>query len=112
MSTRAPDKLLGQLGIYATGLFSIAYLQNQLRNFYFFTPRFLWLQIMLAMFFLLNVAIGNSSAYIYSLTPLAFLEHQTSRFYHTSEANLVPLLIFITPIQIASFTSMFFPLNT
>ena len=65
---------------------------------------------MSAMFFLLNVAIGNSPAYIYSLTSFAFLEHQTSRFYHTSEANLVPLLIFITRIHIASFTSMFFPL--
>ena len=50
---------------------------------------------MSAMFFLLNVAIGNSPAYIYSLTPFDFLELQTSGFYHTSEANLVPLLIFI-----------------
>ena len=63
---------------------------------------------MSAMFFLLNVAIGNSPAYIYSLTLFAFLEHQTSEFYHTSEANLVPLLIFIAWIHIASFTSIFF----
>ena len=36
----ALDKLLGQLGIYATWLSSIAYLQKQLRIFiYFFTPR-------------------------------------------------------------------------
>ena len=76
--------------------------------FLFVYPTFLWLQIMSAMFFLLNVAIGNSPAYIYSLTQFAFLEHQTSGFYHTSEANLVPLLIFITRIHIASFTSMFF----
>ena len=35
------DKLLGQLGIYATWLSSIAYLQKQLRIFiFFFTPRF------------------------------------------------------------------------
>ena len=60
------------------------------------------------MFFLLNVAIGNLPAYIYSLTSFAFLEHQTSGFYHTSEANLVPLLIFIARIHIASFTSIFF----
>ena len=40
------------------------------------------------MFYLLNVAIGNSPAYIYSLTPFTFLEHQTSGFYHTSEANI------------------------
>ena len=46
--------------------------------------------------------------HIYSLTSFAFLEYQTSGFYHTSEANLVPLLIFIAQIHIASFTSMFF----
>ena len=67
---------------------------------------------MSTLFFLLNVAIENSPAYIYSLTLFVFLEHQTSRFYHTSEANLVPLLILIARIQIASFTSMFFQLNT
>ena len=67
---------------------------------------------MSAMFFLFNVAIGNSPANIYSLTLFAFLEHQTRGFYNTSEANPVPLLIFIARIHIASFTSMFFPLNT
>ena len=37
----ALDKLLGQLGIYATWLSSIAYLQKQLRIFiYFFMSRF------------------------------------------------------------------------
>ena len=36
----ALDKLLGQLGIYATWLSSIAYLQKQLRIFIIFTPRF------------------------------------------------------------------------
>ena len=45
---------------------------------------------------------------IYSLTLFVFLEHQTSGFYHTAEANLVPLLIFIAQIHIASFTSTFF----
>ena len=80
--------------------------------FYFFTPRLLWLQIMSPMFFLLTIAIGNLPAYIYSLTQFAFLEHQTRGFYHTSEANLVPLLIVIAQIHIASFTSMFFPLNS
>ena len=67
---------------------------------------------MSAMFFLLNVAIVNLPAYIYSLAPFAFHENQTSGFDHTSEGNLVPLLIFIAQIHIASFTSMFFPLNT
>ena len=61
------------------------------------------------MFFLLNAAIGNLPAYIYSLTSFAFLEHQTSGIYHTSETNIVPLLRFIAGIHIAS---MFFPLNT
>ena len=74
--------------------------------FLFFSPHFLWLQIMSAMFFLLNVAIGNSPAYIYSLTPFAFLEHQTSVFYDNSEANFAPLLIFIAWINIACFTSI------
>ena len=36
----ALDKLLGQLGTYATWLSSIAYLQKQLRIFIFFKPRF------------------------------------------------------------------------
>ena len=83
-------------------------MQNQLRIFIFFTPHFLWLQIMSAMLFLLNVAIGNSPAYIDSLTPFACLEHQTSGLNHTSEAYLHPLLIFIALTHIASFTSMFF----
>ena len=36
----ALDKLLGQLGIYATCLSSIAYLQKQLRIFYIFYATF------------------------------------------------------------------------
>ena len=36
----ALDKLLGQLGIYATWLSSIAYLQKQLRIFIFFYATF------------------------------------------------------------------------
>ena len=36
----APDKLLGQLGIYATWLSSIVYLQKQLRIFIFFYATF------------------------------------------------------------------------
>ena len=63
---------------------------------------------MSAMFFLLNVAIGHLPAYIYSLTLFAFLDHQNRGFYHTSETNIVPLLIHIAQIHIASFTSMFF----
>ena len=41
MDSRALDKLLGQLGIYAAWLSSIAYLQKQLSIFiYFFTSHF------------------------------------------------------------------------
>ena len=38
----ALDKLLGQLGIYATWLSLIAYLQKQLRIFYIFFYARLW----------------------------------------------------------------------
>ena len=102
---RAPDKLLDQLNIYSTWLFSIAYLRNQLC---IFIPRFLWLQL----FDLLNVAIWNSPVYIYSLTPFAFLEHQTSGFYHTSEANLVPYWYLLLGHTLLVSLSCFFPLNT
>ena len=34
------DKLLGQLGIYTTWLFSIAYLQKQMRIFQYFYATF------------------------------------------------------------------------
>ena len=59
----ALDKLLGQLGTYATWLSSIAYLQKQLRIFIFFTPRF-YLS-------LLHEAIGNVLAYLF--TPIVCL---------------------------------------
>ena len=39
-TTSALDKLFGQLGIYATWLSSIAYLQKQLRIFIFFYATF------------------------------------------------------------------------
>ena len=42
----ALDKLLGQLGIYATWLSSIAYSQKQLRIFIFFTLRFFFCDYM------------------------------------------------------------------
>ena len=50
--------------------------------------------------------------HIDSLTSFAFLEYQTSGFYHISEANLVSLLIYIAWKHITSFTSMFFSRNT
>ena len=59
---------------------------------------------MSAMCFLLNVAMGNSPA----LTSFACLEHQTSGFYHTSEANLIPLLIFIPLVVVVDLVRHFF----
>ena len=105
---------LGSIGYFHILIILNCVLAKSIVYFYFFTPHFLWLQIMYPMFFLLNVAIGNLPACIYSLTLFAFLEHQTSRFNYTSEAYLVPLLIFIARIRIVSFTSMcfFFLLNT
>ena len=46
-------------------------------------------------------------ACIYLFTHTVCLSRATSGFDQTSEANIVPLLIFIAQIHIASFTSMF-----
>ena len=79
--TSALDKLLGQLGIYATWLFSIAYLQKQLRIFLkrkytTFLARFLAVIIYV---FLLNEAIANVHTYLLSSSD--FLStYQTSGF--------------------------------
>ena len=64
----ALDKLLCQLGTYATWLSSIAYLQKQLPIFIFFLRHifFLWLHL-----FLLHEAIGNVLAYLF--TPMVCL---------------------------------------
>ena len=63
----ALDKLLGKLGIYATWLSSIAYLQKQLRILIFLRHIFfLWLHI-----FLLHEAIGYVLAYFF--TPIVCL---------------------------------------
>ena len=63
----ALDKLCGQLGIYATWLSSIAYLQKQLRIFYIFYATFL---AVITYVFLLNEAIMNVPTYILSLSAL------------------------------------------
>ena len=75
----ARDKLLGKLGIYATWLSSIAYLQKQLRIFIFFD----------AMFFFCDYTFSyclkpwGMCLHIYSLPSSAFLKYHTSRFYCT-----------------------------
>ena len=56
LSSIALDKLLGQLGIYATWLSLIAYLQKQLCIFYIFYAEFL---VVITYVFLLNEAIMN-----------------------------------------------------
>ena len=67
------DKLLGQLGIYATWLFANAYLQKQLRIFFFFCHIFfLWLHV-----FLLHEAIGNVLAYLF--TPIVCLSKVSNK---------------------------------
>ena len=63
----ALDKLLGQLGIYATWLSSIAYLQKQLRIFIFFYAAF----FSVIHVFLLHEVIGNVLAYLF--TPIVYL---------------------------------------
>ena len=72
------DKLLGQLGIYATWLSSIAYLQKQLRIFIYFYATFL---AVIAHVFLLNEAIENVPTYLLSLS--AFLSIKLADFYRT-----------------------------
>ena len=75
----ALDKLLGQLGIYATWLSSLAYLQKQLRIFIFFTPRFFFCD------FTFSYCMKQSGMclHIYSLPLSAFLKYQTRGFYCT-----------------------------
>ena len=72
----ALDKLLGQLGIYATWLSSIAYLQKQLRIFIFFTPRFFFCDYT----FSYRMKPSGMCLHIYSLPSSAFLKYQTRGF--------------------------------
>ena len=74
----ALDKLLGQLGTYATWLSSIAYLQKQLRIFIFFYATF---------FFFCDYTFSycmkpsGMCLHIYSLPSFAFLKYQTRGFH-------------------------------
>ena len=74
----ALDKLLGQLGIYATWLSSIAYLQKQLHTFIFFYGTFL---AVITYVFLLTEAIANVPTYL--LSSSAFLSIKLADFYCT-----------------------------
>ena len=85
----ALDKLLGQLGIYANWLSSIAFLQKQLCIFIFFKPHFFFCDYR----FSYCMKPSGMCLHIYSLPSSAFLKYQTSGFY-LPEANLIPLLTF------------------
>ena len=91
------DKLLGQLGIYATWLSSIAYLQKLLRIFYIFTPRFWqWLHT-----FSYWTKPSRICLHIYSHR-LAFLSIKLADFI-VHEANLIALLTLAARIHFAKF---------
>ena len=77
--TSALDKLLGQLGIYATWLSSIAYLQKQLRIFTFFYALFFFCDNT----FSYCVKPSGMCLHIYTRPLSAFLKYQNSRFYCT-----------------------------
>ena len=78
MLDSALDKLLGQLGIYAAWLSSIAYLQKQFRIFIFFYAMFL---AVITYIFVLNEAIANVPTYL--LSSSAFLSIKLADFYCT-----------------------------
>ena len=76
----ALDKLLGQLGIYATWLSSIAYLQKQLRILIFFL-RHIFFFCDYTFSYCMNPS--GMCLHIYSLPLSAFLKYQTRGFYCT-----------------------------
>ena len=76
-SFSALERLLGQLGIYATWLSSISYLQKQLRIFIFFYAAF----FSVITRFLLFCVKPSGMCFIYSHR--AFLKYQSSGFYCT-----------------------------
>ena len=82
MNTSALDKLLGQLGVYATWSSSIVYLQKQLRIFYIFCTSFL---AVITYVFLLNEAIANVPTYL--LSSSAFLSIKPADFYSTGSKS-------------------------
>ena len=88
-SNSALDKLLGQLGIHATWLSLIAYLQKQLRIFYIFSATFL---AVITYVFLLNEAIANVPTYV--LSSSAFLSIKQADFY-----GLIALLTLVARIH-------------
>ena len=91
----ALDKLMGLLGIYATWLSSIAYLQNNCVFFYIFYATFL---AVITYVFLLNEAIANVPTYLLSLS--AFLRIKLADFF-VPEAKLIALLTLFARINFA-----------
>ena len=97
MSISALDKLLGQLGIYATWFSSIAYLQKQLHIFFIFLRHVFGSDYLR---FLLNEAIANVPTYL--LSSSAFLSINLSDFI-VCEANHIALLTLVARIHFAKF---------
>ena len=96
MGTSALDKLLGQLGIYATWLSAIAYMQKQLRIFYIFYATLL---AMITYVFLFNEAISNVPTYL--LSSSAFLSIELADFL-LPEAYLIALLILVCKVSFSA----------
>ena len=86
----ALDKLLGQLGTYATWLFSIAYLQKQLCIFILFYATF-FSSVITDYTFSYCMKPSGMCLHIYSLPSSVFLKYQTSGVHCTF---LIPLLTF------------------
>ena len=75
----AVDKLLGQLGIYATRLSSMAYLQKQLRIFIFYLRHVFFCDYTYSY----CMKPSGMGLHINSLPSFAFLKYQTSVFNST-----------------------------
>ena len=103
----ALDKILGQLGIYATWLSLIAYLQKQLRIFIFFMPQPLFF---CDLKFSYCMKPSGKCLHIYSLPSSAFLKYQTSGLYCTWSKShpLVYIRAYVYTLQSFTFIIVFF----
>ena len=101
----ALDKLLGQLGIYATWLSSIATLQKQLRIFIFFYATFLFCDYT----FSYCMKPSGMCLHIYSFPSSAFLKYQNSQIL----LYLVDIRVCkLCKVSLSSFFLSVFPRNT
>ena len=103
----ALDKLLDQLGIYATWLSSIGYLQKQLRIFYFFYATFF---SVITHLFILNETIGNVPAYL--LTPIVCLSRVSNYRILLYLKQISPPRHLSLAYTLQSYTFILFSANT